>query len=258
MEIESKPKVNYTMEYFVAAGYIVFFCVLAFACLGLFYLNRSAFIPPPSPTNEFAEKLPPTTPTPHISSNSQFEANSILFREDFNGNQNRWLNSQDETKEKIQDGKLFFHSRNEGKYSSISCETCPSLKTPYYLEASLSTNKTTEEAYGIVFNRSYTFDDYFLFMVNAEAMKYFLFHHTSDGWTLRTSGTSFQIQPYPKSTALGVYANKDLLELYINGVIVDSYMESGSSFHPGFFGLYINNSWFGVYADHVVIYEMGD
>ena len=258
MDTESNREVKYTLEYVVVAGYTGLFCILALACLGLVYLNRSLFIPSSTPENEFAKNLPPITPTPHVSSDNPFESNSILFEDNFSNNTNDWLNSQDETKEKLQSGQLFFQARYDGEYAIISCEYCPYLTTPYYLEASLSTNIATNEEYGIVFNRSYTLDNYYLFMVNPESMKYFLFHRTPEEWTLRASGVSDQIQPHPGRTTLGVYADKDLLELYINGVIVDSYVETGSSFHPGFFGIYINNSWFGVYVDDIVIYEIGE
>jgi len=210
------------------------------------------------PVNKFAETLPPMTPTPHISLDNQFEKSSILFQEDFNNNQNRWLNGENDTEEKIHNGQLYFQGRDDWDYAIISCEACPYLKTPYYFEASLSTHIETDETYGIVFNRSETLDDFYIFIINPESTKYYLFHHTSEEWTLRASGASTQIQSYPESTTLGVYANKDSLELYINGVIVDSYVESGSSFHPGFFGLYTNNSWYGVNVDHVTVYEIGE
>ncbi|HET9907340.1 MAG TPA: hypothetical protein VFQ23_11880, partial [Anaerolineales bacterium] len=216
MDTESKIRTSYTTEYVVITGYVLFFCILIFACLGFFYINRSAYFPKPPAANEFAEALPPTTPTPHITSDHQFEKDSILFQEDFNVNQNHWLGGDNDTKERLQGGQLFFQSAYEGNYAIISCESCPYLDTPYYLEASLSTSMATDESYGIIFNRSYTLDDFFLFMINPESMNYSLFHHTQDGWTHRASGASSQIQPYPESTTLGVYANKDSLELYIN------------------------------------------
>lgn len=258
METESKVKINYTTEYVVVLGYLLFFCIFVIACLGFFYLNRSLFLPKAPPINEFAVSLPPITPTPHITSDHQFETSSIVFQEDFNDNQNHWLSGDDDTKERMQGGQLFFQSAYDEDYAIISCESCPYLNRPYYLEASLSTNMATDEEYGIVFNRSYTFDRFYLFMINPESRKYFLFHYTPESWTLRASGSSSQIQPYPKSTTLGVYANRDTLELYINGEIVESYTESGSSFHPGLFGMYINDSWFGVYASNIVIYRIGE
>jgi hypothetical protein len=258
MDTEPKIKVTYATEYVVIIGYVSFFCLLIFACLGYFFINRSQYFPEPTPVpvNPFAANLPPITPTPHVSSNIQFEKSSILFQEDFNNNQNRWLNAEDDTKEKIQDGRLYFQGRDDRDYAILSCEACPYLEKPYFFEASLSTNIETDETYGIVFNRSESLDDFYIFIINPESTKYYLFHHTFETWTLRASGASTQIQPYSESTTLGVYANEDLLELYINGVIVDSYMESGTSFHPGFFGLYTNNSWFGVNVDHIVVYEM--
>lgn len=258
METESKPKINYTTEYIVGAGYLFFFCILLTACLGFFYLNRSLYLPAPPPANEFARNLPPLTPTPHISFPRDLQEDSLLFKENFNNNNNRWLNSKDDSKEKIQDGQLFFQSRDDGQNAILSCELCPDLKKPFYLETTLSTSAATDEGYGVIFNHSYTLEDYFLFMINPESRKYFLFHCAADGWTLRASGESNLIQPYPESTTLGIYASQDSLELYINGEIVDSYVESGTSFHSGFFGLYTYSSWFGVLADKIVIHEIGE
>lgn len=258
MDTASQTKTKYTLEYIVAGGYIFFFCLVAFTCLGFFYVNRSLMTPSLPVSNEFAESLPLSTPSPHVLSSHDFGADSILFQDDFINNQNRWLNSQDDTYEYLRNGRLFFHAENYGEYSIISCKACPYLKTPYYLETSLSTNIATDEGYGIVFNRSSTLDDYYLFMINPEIRKYFLFHHTPDVWTLRASGESTLIHPYPKSTTLGLYAYQDTVEFYINGTIVDSYVESDHSFHHGFIGIYANNSWFGVLVEEIAIYEIGE
>jgi hypothetical protein len=260
MDTESKIKVSYATEYIVIIGYAVFFCGLIFACLGYFFINRSQYFPEPTPVpvNPFAETLPSTIPTPHISSRDQFQTTSNLFLEDFDNNQNQWLDSEDDTKERIHDGKLYFQSRNDGEYSIISCKSCPSLEAPYYFETNLSTNIATDEEYGVVFNRSYTLGNFYLFLINPESRKYFLFHRTSEEWTLRASGENTIIRPYPESNTLGVYTARDFVELYINNVIVEKYTESDTSFYPGFFGIYTNNSWFGVYADNVAIYEIGE
>ena len=258
MDTESKAKINYTTEYVVAAGYAIFFCSLVIACLGFFYLNLSQPVPEPARTNEFTGTLPLTTPTPHIPSNHQFETNSILFQEDFDNNQNRWLNSEDDTKERIHAGRLFFMAREDGDYAILRCESCPHLDRPYYLEVSLSTDIATDETYGIAFRCSATLEAFYLFIINPESKKYFLYHRDPEEWTLRAAGESLLIHPYPESNTLGAYASKDSLEFYINGEIVDSYRESGTSFDAGFFGIYTNNSWYGVQIDKVVIYRIGE
>ena len=257
MNTESLEKVSYTTEYIVGAGYLIFFCVLIFGCLGYFYINRSLFSPIPQPSYEFATSLPSSTPTPHISSTSRFKVEEAVFRDDFSNNKNRWLSSEDDTKEKIDNGKLFFQSRNEGTYAISSCEPCPYLDAPYFLEASLSTNVSTDEDYGLVFKQSSTLDDFFLFVINPESKKYSLWHHTPDQWSYRMSGESKLIHSYPTKNRVGIYVNKDSLEFYINGEFVDSYMESNTSFHTGYFGIYVNNSWFGVWVDDLAIYQIG-
>lgn len=260
MNAESKTKTNYTAEYVVILGYVVFFCVSIFACLGYFFVNRSQYFPEPTPVpvNAFAETLPSTVSTPHVSSRDQFQTAASLFQEDFDNNQQQWVNSKDNTVERFHEGKLYFQSRNDGEYSIISCKACPSLETPFYLETSIFTNMVTDEEFGVVFNHSYTLDNFYIFLINPKFKQYFLLHRTSNEWTLRASGKSTVIQPYPKGNTLGVYAERDFVELYINDVIVETYTQSNTSFYPGFFGIYANKSGFGVYIDDIAIYEIGE
>jgi hypothetical protein len=257
MNLESEKKISYLWEYLVTAGYLLLFCALTFGCAAFFYVNRSLYSPLSRPPYEFATNLPPRTATPHIPSIDPFKAETPIFRDDFSNNDHQWLSSQDETKEKLDSDRLFFQARNEDGYGLISCDDCPYLESSYYLEASLSTNLETDDDYGLAFKRSKTLDDFYIFIINPESKKYALWHHTPDDWSFRSSGETNLIRPYPESNTLGLYASKDFIELYINGEIIDSYTESNSSFDTGYFGFYANASWFGVYVDNVVIYEIG-
>lgn len=252
--IETGKQVKYTIEFIVVIGYILF-CVLLFACLGFYFVN---VLQQPALKNEFAESLPPTTPTPHILFTDQLETATILFKDDFDDDQNGWVNGQGESKEQVKNGKLTFESLIENNYSIAGCRSCTYMVWPYYFEADFSTDRATDQSYGIVFKLSYTNDYFYLFEINPEVKKYFLYYHIQGEWYLLASGHSILIQSYPASNILGLYVKKDTLELYINRAIVDSYTDAGNSFHSGLFGFYVNNSGPQIIIDNLRVYRIED
>jgi hypothetical protein len=99
--------------------------------------------------------------------------------------------------------------------------------------------------------------DFFLFQVNTAAQKYFLYHHFIDDWSLRMSGRTDQIQPYPAINRIGLYVNVGSLEFYINGKIVDTYRDTGTSFQSGGFGFYVDDAGFKLIVDNLTVDKAG-
>jgi len=252
MDIFSEKQEGYTAEILVLAGYILFFClaaILYFAFIISFTRNLQKS---PSQINVFATNLPPQTPFPSIP--LDYEPGSLpIFREDFDSNQNGWTGDQHLTSLEFKDGKLYIESLDENSYALTSCSECPFLKEPYFFSVELSTDRLTDVGFGVVFVMQYARNNFYLFQINLESKKYFLFRYNADNWSRRMTGITDQIQSYPSVNKLSIYVNKSMVEFYINGKLIDTYQDSGTSFQSGQVGLYVNDTGFKLIADNLII-----
>lgn len=252
MDTSSEKPGSYTAELVVLGGYILFFClaaILYFVFLISFTRNLQKS---PSQTNVFATNLPPQTPIPSIP--LDYEPGSLpIFREDFDNNQNGWTGDPDLTSREFKDGKLYIESLDENSYALTSCSKCPFLKEPFFFTVELSTDQLTDGGFGVVFNMQYTRNNFYLFRINLESKKYFLSRYNADNWSRRMTGITDQIQSYPVVNKLGIYVNKGMVEFYINGKLIDTYQDSGTSFQSGQVGLYVNDTGFKLIVDNLII-----
>jgi hypothetical protein len=254
MDTEPKQKVSYISEFIVAAGYILFFC-LAFAFCSMFYY-LSYLQPQPPAINTFATSLPPRTPTPHVLPTDLKNA-KIIFKDDFSDDNHHWTRTEDVLKEQVTLGKLLVESQKEGLNAYAECMSCPKLAKPFYFQADFSTGTATDKGFGIVFNVDDDWNNLSMFQINTEARKYFFYRFSDDSWSLLAAGDSDQIKSFPTVNTLGIYANHDTVEFYINGNIVDSYTASGYKFHEGYFNFYVNDSNFKLVVDNLIISSIG-
>ena len=250
MDMSSEKKFKYTTEVFILVGYLLFFC-LAFI-LFYFFLMSIFLKRPIPPINTFATSLPATTPIPHMSSAVQLEGNRI-FEDDFSSDKYNWTNNNSKFREDVSDGRLLFESKLQNSYAIAKCGLCPYLKEPYYIQADFSTTTVTDGSFGIVFNFSRNDNSFFLFLINTESKKYYIYHQAAYNWSLRASGESEQIAPFPAINNLGVYAGSDTAEFYINEKFVDSITESKYPFQFGYFSFYVDNYDFKLVVDNLVL-----
>jgi hypothetical protein len=249
MDASSEKKENHIAEIFIVIGYIAFFCL---AFIFVFYVLFSTYVKPRSEAvNVFATSLPPMTPTPHL----YLEGKSLekAISDNFDDDDRRWSQHDNSSRTEVKDGKLVLESLSDDRIAVADCQVCPLVDAPYFLQADLATDKTTDQGVGVVFNSFTDKDEFFLFEVNAEAKTYSLYHHVSNTWSLRLDGLSHQLRSFPAVNTLAIYVNDDTVELYINGEIVDSYTDSGHSFQDGRFGFYSGNSGFKLLADNLVV-----
>jgi hypothetical protein len=248
---EQKKNFKYIPEFIVALGYFFFFCLAFTFCLELFYANNAKHT---SPQNTFATSLPPTTPTPHFPAIIDLNGPKII-EDDFTDDQNRWGSYYEWEKIKVGNGKLPLQSEQTNSILIGYCQACTYMYSPYYIEADFSVDKATDESYGLVVNLSTK--EFYLFEINMESKKYYLYQWSNNNWSLRASGESDKIQVFPNTNTLGVYADKDFLELYVNDALIDLYTETGHTFYINSFGFYVNNSGFELSVDNLAIYKAG-
>jgi hypothetical protein len=253
MNTQRSRKTNELTVLLIGAGYLFFLLLVAALCsLLLFNIASRPQVPP---VNPFTTSLPPKIPTPHILSTTQQNA-AVIFKDDFSDDSHGWENNEDWEKAQVTLGKLLLESFDEGYYASAECALCPSLDSPFYLQADFSTGKEINDDYGIYFN--YDEGDFFLFTINSKAGRYYLYQKYNDVWSLMASGESQKIDTFPAINTLGLYANQDLVELYVNGKLINSYRQSGHSFHEGDFGFYADDAGFQLIVDNLIITKTGD
>src|SRR5689334_17021691 len=142
MDKSSQKQFRYTTEVIVTSGYLIFLCLASILYLTYIYSFTNNLQKHSSQVNTFATNLPPTTPTPHISSVDQLSANKI-FEDNFTDDKNHWSLNKDIFKEYVADGKLYFQSNYKGNYAFTGCGACPKLEKPFYLQADLATDTAT-------------------------------------------------------------------------------------------------------------------
>ncbi|MEW6404959.1 MAG: hypothetical protein AB1649_24450 [Chloroflexota bacterium] len=262
MGISPQKQMDEAAAILLAFGYVLFFCV---ACTAAFILYSLYYAPPIGPTpiavstipNPVATSLPPRTPIPHISFTEILDA-EIIIEDDFADNDNGWWSDGDnEYGVQIKDGELILQSQYEGNYSITRCADCY-LEEPYFLQLDLRTTTATDISYGIIFNGNYIQSMFSLLEINVASQQYFVYHHSGDGWLTRVIGKSTQIKPFPEVNTFGLYLNESVMELYINGNLVDTYVESGASLHEGYLGLYVNGAGFKLLADNLTVRKAGN
>ncbi len=256
MEDSPTRRANYTVEIIVAAGYLLLFCLGGAACLFSFSLivGKQA----PSRINPMTTSLPPVTPTPHIDPAELTSATPVLS-DNFDINRYGWQSLDGYSRGDgvdVKDGALYLASLVARHYNMVRCGYCTVVDGPYYLRIDLTTDQATSDLYGVAVD--WVWDDardFYVYEINPETGSYYLYHHTADTWSLRSSGHSDRIRPFPATNTLGILVNQDTLELYINDRIVDAYHEAQAVFQNGRYGFYTDDSGFNVILDNLSIFK---
>jgi hypothetical protein len=253
MNSQPVKKKNYIPEYIVAAGYLLFFCLAIALCTAVSYFTlwQTGSV---TVVNPLTTALPPTTSTPHFLPTNQQAATKVII-DNFNNDQYHWEQNDGWSITEIKDGKLFLESRSQDSFAIAECPVkfCSLADLPYFIKADFSTDISTDQIFGIIFDRSLNANRFYLFAIDTETKQYYLYHHASDNWSLRASGETSQIKSFPAVNNLGVYVTNNVVELYINGVIVDSYVETNQTFQRGQFSFYTNNPDYKLIVDNLVI-----
>lgn len=251
----SKTSKDYTLEFFIAGGYILLFCLVIYV-LTFFFLWVS-FPKDDQSINIIATNLPSRNPTPSILPTSLSDE-AIIFKDEFSDDKNKWTQSiKKDVLAEIKDGKLILQLRDEESFGEIKCELCPDMQEPYYLEADLSTTKDTNQNFGLIFHYDNVLDDFYVLTINTETQQYKLFHQNYSGWALKIGGYSNFIRSYPDHNTIGILTRNDTVEIYINSQIVDSYKSTGEFFQDGYFGFYVTNTGFELSVDNLKVYKIG-
>ncbi len=237
----------------ILIGYLLFFSLACGLCAASFFVLTPQLS---SQSNEIITNLPPRTITPSIPFPSQLNG-LILFDDDFTNNENNWTPTDVKNASlTIKDGNLLLKSLYYENSAIAFCDKCESIEEPFYLQADFIPTTATNESFGIVFSARGNTRFYYLFLINAESKEYRLFHQGSNGWSRLLTGGSSEIKSFPLVNKIGIYANDDIVEFYINDKMVDSYSQTGEKFYFGRFGLYVNDAGFELGIDNLSIIKV--
>ncbi len=251
-------KPNYKGEIIVVVGYLLFFCLVGGA--GIFFYPILRESQAQARINPITTSLPALTPNPHVPSGMPPDA-PVILSDDFSTDQNSWRDIPSDAPASVEDGHLSLFPPSDyilpyRGYAMATCYQLCTLDEPYFLQVDLSTNNATQSNFGVAFAQVPNFNaDFHLFAINPESGSYSLYYHYLTGWYLRTSGKNGMIHPYPATNRLGLYVNQDLVELYINGVFLDSYHEAGFSLQDGNIAFFVGDGGFTLTIHHLIIYK---
>lgn len=231
---------SYIAELLVAGGYVLFFCLSIYTLVTFYFLGNTT--KDASPVNVIATNLPSIYPTPSIDLEA-LKGADIIFEDDFSEDQKLWGSYNEKNAEvKVESGELHLKSLSETKYGVAECRTCLVLNQPYFLQADLRPKDPNISSFGIKFNARGERNNFYVFLINPDTGQYYVsFHSNTNGWTSRIAGKSEQIKPFPETNTLGIFADADLVEFYINGTMVDTYNHTEKTFflYKGYIGFFI-------------------
>ncbi len=244
-----------------SSGLGVFFgCISALyalicLCLGIYasiFHQQISTIP-----NYFLKIAPTPSSTPIV---HQLTAGDKVYKDNFLDNTGLWSGIGSNSEVSIKDGKLFLKSLHKGASGFAECGKCPKLTSPYFIQADFSTLEPTDERYGIAFSAddSYPGDDAlgscYLFQIDAKNGSYELYKFLNSTWILHISRNSDSIKPHPETNTLGVSMDNDLIVFLINGEIVDTYQDSGTTMNFGYYWVFGNDAGFTLILDNLYTY----
>jgi hypothetical protein len=242
--VEKTPKQNGGSG--IVFGSMAILYALVCLCLGGYvYIFRQQI---PVIQNYFPTmtSTPTATPITH-----QPSSGDQVFKDDFANNKNDWYGDTSlPTRVEVIKGEMHISTEGNAGPAFVYCRFCPTLKSPYYLQADFSTDRATDEPYGIGFSSEEYHATFYFFEINSTSKAYDFYKFTNRDWTLRTSRKSDLIKPYPKVNTLGVSIDHDLITLYINEQIVDTYEDTGDIMSSGTFWPYVDRPGVIVIVDN--------
>ncbi len=259
-EAKPKSKPRYVPEIVVGVGYLLFFVLVAVACVAalfMIYSHRAV------PANSVELDLPSLTATPHVLSTPVMGA-AVLFQDGFTSNANLWgpAFAPQEAQEEVQvkDGKLLLTTLGNNQFVTAMCGRCPTLDKPFYAQAEFTSEGAANVDFGIMLGERNGFNDdhYYLLLINTDARKYSFYYYGARQWYLRGSGIADQFHSLAATNTIGIYINGGYAEFYVNGGVVDSLEDSGTSFQRNDLGFYAASyASLTVQIDNVIIENLG-
>jgi len=210
----------------------------------------------PTPTRTSTPTItytPTITLTPHALIPAP--ENAKVFSEQFDSSKNRWESYYGDNTTLIKEGKLYIKSDKAGYVGLASCNGCPIYKA-FYFQAEVVPEKSSGAQHGIAFCATLLRNEYYVFIINSTYQTYSVYKRIPSDWIILFNNVSSKlINQFPISNTLAVEYNQGWMELYINGDLVNTYIDLEPYSGRGF-GVFIDAGLMDVIADNVFVYEI--
>jgi hypothetical protein len=240
----------------LAGVYLVLLYVAACAIISVFgYVRREQI---PGVRNYFPTHVPTPTYTPvppHILVH-QPPGNAVVLDDNFDSNKYNWNAFYWYSKVEVLNGKLFLLSDRPGYngLAEIGYNSPVAPATKYYIQADLSTDVSTYQAYGLVFGLDDTTEVFYLFEIMPQTGGYRLMSHYRGNSKELVPLKFATVRPFPESNTLGAYYDHGNIQLYINGIQVTTY-DDPSPADNGIFGTFVEGSGYTLIVDNFFAYN---
>ncbi len=204
-----------------------------------------------TPTMTFT---PTVTPTPHVLIVPPEGVNMLV--ETFDSNVHQWDAYYGNNVARVQDGKLFLKSNKQGSIGIAICSDCINYGETFYFQAELLPEKESSIQHGLTFCASTGEGEFYAFLMNPSTSDYSLYKHKADQWqTLIQNLYTNSIHKYPASNTMSVYFDEGKMDIYINGIHVNSYTDS-NPFSCKWAGVIVDDGKLELIVDNVFTYNM--
>jgi hypothetical protein len=210
--------------------------------------------PPPTASPTITPTAPPSsTPEPHILVYAP-TGDEVVFQDTFDNNINQWRSYYAGRVASVNDGHLRVVSYERGYVNVGSCDSCGNYSDSFYYQADLVLNKFQPVSYGLAFCINEN-NNYYVYTINHNSFKYALFKLLDDEWfTLIDETFSEEIKSHPNTNTLSVAFEQGYIELFINGILVDTYKDS-EPLMDGEIGFIVDDAGAELFGDNVFAYQ---
>jgi len=217
----------------------------------------------PAPPATLTPTITPTstiTPTPTITLTPHAlipaPEDAKVFNEQFDSNKKNWVSFYSDNTTVIKEGKLYLRSDKAGYVALVLCYRCSILDKAFYFQAEVIPAEKTSIKHGIAFCATGPTEEYYVFLVDSISGTYSLYKRTPQGWQTPFDAVYSQsISKYPISNTLAVQFDREKMNLYINGNLVNTYIDP-DPISCGTIGIYIGDGLVDVIADNIFAYEI--
>lgn len=193
------------------------------------------------------------TPQPHILVHEPPDGAEVL-EEYFEANSRQWV-SYYYRPSKVQDGMLKLWSSLPGYVNTVWCKGCDIYTHKYYFQADVKMEKFSRISYGLAFSINDN-NNYYIFLINHNNFTYHLIKSVNDEWVVLLDETPYDaLRGHPNSNTLSVFFDEGNIQLYINGNMVDGYIDS-DPFLSGRLGFIVEDARDAMLVDNVFAYAL--
>jgi len=178
--------------------------------------------------------------------------------EGFSSNIHEWTLMFSQGKVELIEGRMILQSYQSNRLVIATTHSQYSDFEPstgeYFLQADFTTDTEASPTYGLVFGLDRSLGTFYLFEINQQVNRVTLNKYVANSWTELLSVPKAPLHPFPEVNTLSVYFGRGEIELYVNGQLVNTYVDANPLNSKGV-GAYIDSSSARLVVDNFFTYD---